>query len=469
MKTKMMKRAAAFAASVLMTAAMAVPAFAVDTNILYPTSPIVTDDTSSDNNKVAVPKKLYLYNVDGAAIYAPGVTYTYTVSSGEDLANKKISSKSMTHTASGYAVGADNVFAFTKQGPATGIKLGSGDSSTVGTTSGQTATLNFGTAKHAAYKEAQDPADGNAITKYLYIETDVDQFKDPGVYRYKIELTGNTREATGVDDWEKKLTSQEEHKDAEIYYLDVYVSELPTTEEEQQEPGVDTTKRDVYGMVLFKADNEAITYQGSTDEAKKINTLEPDEYHTYNLQVEKEITGMMSDPDQKFEFTINLSNENVTSTQFDAATTGSDLSPATNPAALSSGKATVSAKLSHGKTLSITGLPKDTKATINEKNLAAEPYTVSVNTSNTEKTNNGATGTPFQFSPETNNYNIVNEYEINKTEMGDKILITNNLDAISPTGILFRIAPYALMMTAGGVLIAVYLRGKKRDDAESMI
>lgn len=461
MKTKMMKRAAAFAASVLMTAAMAVPVFAADTNVLY-TSPIFTDDKTSNDNIIVVPKKLYLFNVDGAQIYVPDVTYTYTVTPTNG--GQKISSKAITRNESGdYTPDNDkDAFTLTQAGPADAILLGT--SATAFTN--QEATISFadkGT-KKAASNESTEIASAKSVETALYIKADSSKFEKPGVYRYKIELTGETRAAVGVEDWNHKLKEKDTDEDAGTYYLDVYVSEIP-----DNNSTTGGTMKDVYGMVLSKVGDVPFTYDSTAaDDAKKINTLEPDEYHTYNLQIEKEITGTMADKTQDFTFAVTLNNTTAGGTNFEFTTTGSKLSPAASPQAFASGTI-VSADLSDGETLSIVGLPINTKATINEKNLSNDSYTVSVNTANTEKTNNSASGDTYQFTGKNDSHDVVSAYNISLEAKGDKILINNNLDAISPTGVLFRIAPYALMMTAGGVLIAVYLRGKKRDDAESMI
>ena len=116
----------------------------------------------------------------------------------------------------------------------------------------------------------------------------------------------------------------------------------------------------------------------------------------------------------------------------------------------------------------LNNIPANVTLAVSEENSTDATYIVTIDDSNLTLLNGGklAIGGTEGFAA--TQIATIADGAATK-QLTDKIIFTNTQENISPTGLLFRVAPFALMMTAGGVLIAVYLRGKKREDAESMI
>ena len=422
MKTKMMKRAAAFAASVLMTAAMAMPVAAFDTPNSGVNVPFVTNDSELSLNK-----DIYVFNTSGATIYEPNVTYTYEITPGS--ANKTIKGKTLVIE----EPDTPTVTVSTKAGD--GVKLNgnawSGGKGTAVLVFGDDAAPATATTKEGTTRSAK-------ITEALAITTNPGAFEKAGVYRYQITQTkgGDCPDAviSGTTDGDE---------DIDIIYLDVYVKQ-----------GADGLE--VYGLVLSKTDDNIEYKEGSTEE-NKIDALDPDEYHTVNAEVKKVIEGDLADKEHKFPFEIKGTAMDKSEFYYDTADahhklTGDDYTvPVT--------------ELGNDDKVTVYGIPAEGTPTLTatETNDTDDVYSVEV------KKNGDVVVAQNEIAAKTGTQDYVDNIAITGGVEIDEILFTNTLEAISPTGVLFRIAPYALMMTAGGVLIAVYLRGKKREDAESMI
>lgn len=452
MKTKMMKRAAAFAASVLMTAAMAVPAAAV---------PVITgksgkvDPIVYDGNTMEVSKKIYVFNTDEKAIYEPNISYTYNVATVVGLAGKTITGLIYKDEAAVDDEGNPvTMSAVTIAGPEGGVTL----SATEDGVGADEVTLTFGDDNGNEAPGVATTKEGETREKFieekLYIKTDPKKFEKAGVYRYIIsQTTDKTLGEYGVLDQGKDIASD---LAPENYYLDVYVREV------RKNPTDTETSMEVYGLVLLNA-NEDITYTQGAEDNTKVPEFDPDEYHTLNLKVTKTITGKAADKNQKFDFSIEFSNM-VEGSEF----TWTNVTPAyTYPTSK-----LFSTGLSDGEETVFTGIPmgvsNNPSVKIYEQNMSNSTYTATYwsikdETNKKTETLNSSDTTNQDWS------NVLTGYNGENVLSFEEFDFVNNCDVISPTGLLFRVAPFALMMTAGGVLIAVYLRGKKRDDAESMI
>jgi len=433
MKTKMMKRAAAFAASVLMTAAMAVPASAAD-QVKTKMSGVKKAFCGVEN--IDIPKKIYLFNPDKEAVYAPNITYTYTLGTGDG--GDKITGLNW----NGSAAVADTATTVTvKDGVANAIKISGNTTTTDGT-----AKLEFGkTNEKFATEQAETKGSSNFEVQNLHVEKGTANFPGAGVYRYTLTESVNRADAGVVDGTEAA------DKAVEIRYLDVYVD----------------ANKNIYGYVL--ADQAAgYEYDSEAAEAsKKINELDPDFYHTQNVKITKKITGSMANKDNQFPVDINLT-ESIDSAEFWGKADGTDFDDVTV-----SDYAAKIYGLSDNESVEYIGLPLNTKVTIDETNNTTDNYNATLEQTQPAKNPliKAQEMEANQKLSTTTLGTVVNREIVlgNQEQQSYIVDLTNNLEAVSPTGLLFRIAPYALMMTAGGVLIAVYLRSKKRDDAESMI
>ena len=61
---------------------------------------------------------------------------------------------------------------------------------------------------------------------------------------------------------------------------------------------------------------------------------------------------------------------------------------------------------------------------------------------------------------------IKEAFDVENTSAKDVITVTNNLESISPTGIVTRYAPYGLILVAGVVLLVISKKRKKNTDEE---
>ncbi len=449
MKTKMMKRAAAFAASVLMTAAMAVPVSASSNPDPVPERTQVKTQISGASpafcgvNNIDIPKKIYLFNPDKKAVYAPNITYTYTLATG--TGGDKITGLNW----DGAAAVPDTATTVTvKDGIADAIKISGNTTTTDGT-----AILEFGkTNDKFATEQAETKGSSNFEELKLHVEKGTADFPGAGVYRYTLTEAAE-KGAAGVED---ESSNEAFLDDAAVAtrYLDVYVD----------------AEKKIYGYVLA---NEAAGYEYDTaasEASKKINELDPDFYHTQNFKITKHITGSMANTAHEFPVDVTLSGGIAAAEIYGTADGTPFGGTAVNEVTVGSYGAQ-HYTLKDDDFVQIIGLPMSTKVTIDETNDTTDNYnaTLKETTPTGNVKVNGQEMTAGQKLSAACGGSENLEFAFASEQQGYEADLTNNLEAVSPTGILFRIAPYALMMTAGGVLIAVYLRSKKRDDAESMI
>lgn len=244
-------------------------------------------------------------------------------------------------------------------------------------------------------------------------------FEDPGIYRYVITET----DPTGVAGL---ATSEEDN----TLYLDVYV---------ELDKGVPTIKS--YQMST-KADAPTISGTDATYDSK-FGGEDEDAYTTYTLTVIKEVSGAMADKDREYDFTINFTGladgAMVTygEKQSSAASAGAtSVSTTLNPGE----------KETNGDRVVISGIPSNAKYTIAETLSEDEGYTVKVG--ETELTNQSG-----KYTTE----------EATQGEENDTVTVTNERNAVSPTGIVMDIAPYALLVAVAAAGCFVFLR-KRRED-----
>ena len=409
-------------------------------------------------SSIEIPKDIVIYNTDGSTVYAPNITYTYTVSQGS--AGKTVTDKA-------------NKSAVTKAGPAGGLFI---KGNATNATAGQTADLQFGdteTTSAATESSKLNVAIGSAkkVTASLTVTFDTSKFVDtnqnkvPGIYRYKLTealASGSTYETSGVT----KGTASDDR------YLDVYVK--------WNDAGDDL---EVYGLTMFATDVDISYKEGksipdfkltgydvSSEEAIKSANSENgvDVYKTYNLEVKKKVTGVLSDKTHEFPFYVSLSETSATGVEFYATSSTSDAP--TGTLTFSSNAYTLNTNygntlmLKNGDNVKFIGLPLTTTATVGEKDDTADTYSASAKANTNAGTN--------QVLTLTNNTSVktwvTTENAITSASGDNKatntVEFTNNLDSPSPTGVILRFAPYIAMIVFAGLLLALSFR-RRRDDA----
>ena len=183
-----------------------------------------------------------------------------------------------------------------------------------------------------------------------------------------------------------------------------------------------------------------------------------DVYTTQNLYVNKTTTGTMADKNQFFTLTYTMGTPGgvTATTKLDATVTNATLTGIqtadTVGQYINLGSITT-ATVKDGGVITIKGIPVGTSAAtvkLTEKNDSPDAYKVKAGTE--------AAGADLlteaivyagATSGETTSQTLSNTV---------KVYFTNTLEAISPTGVVLRFAPYVLMLVAG---LAIFFVGRK--------
>ena len=392
-----------------------------------------------------------------------------------------------------------------------------------GVTTGVTVTGqdNDGTTKNAIRWLNTDILDasstGTANYKNLTIDFSTVVFTGPGVYRYKITETASAYTTSGVTDGSINA----------VRYLDVYVMRSSSFNAEHDgTSGHEFVADDwkIYGYVCIAEESVATNAGGTTavttsttktngfvDTDSSTSTSTADEYRTYNLTIGKTLSGdttmnshkfpfdatwTAGDATGSFRFAVEVANATVATTSQTATNTvngtavnAGDLLytyDTTNTAeyALTSADKDGSPSIATGGTVKYIGIPNGTMVTVTETNdVAGTTYSTRVY-ADTYTTTYTAPTTQVGFTGGTaekgNEKSITNA--LATTDQGDTatyaqgtaptagnnqaILFTNTLALISPTGVMMRVAPYALMLGAGILLLVLARRHRKATAAE---
>ena len=433
----------------------------------------VADTQNLDNKQVKIAKEITVYNPDEALIYGPAITYSYKIAAATGNELVMVTDETTDH-ASGLATSATVL---------------------PGVTTGVTMT---GTKKDTIAWTNTDILDasptGTANTKYLTIDFSAVKFTRPGVYRYKITETSDAYVTSGVTNG--GITN--------VRYLDVYVMRSSTYTD-----GSAAAQWTVYGYVCISPESITSDAGGTTavtPSTKKTNGFvaegtgedakTADEYHTYNLTLGKTLTGDDTMKGHKFPFDATWTAGNATGTfQFavevndkaeakktaqDATTTVGGTTVAANTLYKVGGADVVGTadkdgtpKIADGGTVKYIGIPNGTKVTVTETNdVTGTTYT----TTATELISNSAgDGTAVAFdssstavlsedkktaTTDDQDKAVYKEVDAPTADTNVAIQYTNTLALISPTGVVVRVAPYALILVAGIALLLISRRRK---------
>lgn|GEM_PF-1881878 len=265
------------------------------------------------------------------------------------------------------------------------------------------------------------------------------KFPEAGIYRYNVTV-GETVDSTSSDDIAIDVLNEES---AGSYYLDVYV----------QNDG--NGNYSPYAYILSEdGEISAFTKKGEGKEvyweaaySEKVDKI-VNELTTYDLTVTKVIEG--SAAQNKFPFTIEISNvpkEVYVKKNSEDAVTGSD-----------TGSISFTGDLGNNDSIMIVGLPSSARYNITEAVNQMEGYEVTVTVNNSSE---AATDvyhwigtTPNQGTSFGSNSNPANAMG----KQDNAIVFTNLLNNISPTGVVLRVAPYAIILSMGVALLLISRR-----------
>ena len=405
------------------------------------------DTERPQGSSVNIKKEIVAFNPNASTVHAPVVTYTYTVTPAT-VTDLTITDEAADHTSNKPAQ------APVKAGLTTGLVVTGTAAGNAGTDTSAVGTLEFNNASTWT-------TEANGKTNEYNIGLDFTNvtFTQPGVYRYQI---AETISAASYDVIAMKDGS------FDTVYLDVYVD----------------GNLAIYGYVCMK-DNTSVTPSTTT----KINGFVEgtaadgsDKYYTYDLVLSKDVVNdTYAVNNTAFPFTVIFNNEEgYTSTFTIDQTVGNGSTGLNSSAATITGLPTAwngVALVKDGNTntgehtgdITLKGIPAGVDVDVYETNIATGvTYTVATSVTGGEAAidNNVTWGTtPASAVAQTTKA----AYESTKatvdtpkiaTTDAQSVAITNTLLLISPTGVVLRVAPYALMLAAGIALLLIARRRK---------
>ena len=452
-------------------------------------TPIVQNQKS-----IILKKEITVYNPNESLIYGPEIKYTYTIAPAPDSDLKKVTDAETDHV-SGLAT---TVTTLGASAITSGTPTVTGQDND-GTTTNQIRWLNTDILDASAT--------GTPNYKNLTIDFSNVVFSQPGVYRYKITESVDAYTTSGVT----------AGNIAHTRYLDVYVMRSSSYSEATKNTSAAWS---IYGFVCIGSDNLAdltpnseVKTIGFVDgDTPESETSKADEYHTYNLTVGKTLIGDNTMSTHQFPFDVAFSNGTdgtATETFRFAVKTNGNASITQNlnknAAGTSVNNTTVAAEslnyttgsdvvttehkdgdptIAHNATVTYIGIPNTITATVTETNdVTGTTYTTRVyantwTTSYTAPTTQvGFTGGNSAKGDENSITNALATTDWNDTavyaqtaaptiDTNQAILFTNTLAIISPTGYVSRVAPYALMLAAGAILLVLgFKRRTKKEEA----
>lgn len=413
---KFVKKFGLMAVAFLMTFAMGTPVAADES---LPGGVAGTGEGTPVDGVVEIQKELLVFNPDETTIAAPQITYTYTLTAGS--ADKVITDS---EAISGWTI--PGVL------PAT-----------------TTATVVYNN------EDITAAAAGQSNIKTFGFDFSGVTYPRAGIYRYVITETTNV---------EKAAAGIEDGTISNIRYLDVYVRDARDGE----------TGRKIYGYVLMSYDNsvdgrsdatvntvaQAVKTPGfvAATDSDGSTALTPDIYKTYNLTVAKTLVNDAFMNGHEFPFTVTFSNSGVTQNVLLKGTASGTAHLVTGFAAETLGTTTYQPTIANGGSVKYIGIPRGTSQSAFETDdvhgtTYYSHYQIDGGTASTDK--------PIMENDVSDTATYAEASAAAETPVNHDFMFTNTFALISPTGVAWRVAPYAAMMIAGIALAIVAKRRKE--------
>ena len=267
------------------------------------------------------------------------------------------------------------------------------------------------------------------VTKNIEIDFSEVEWKEAGVYRYKLHEKDVEKHLTNGYDYGTSVTQAK--NDARDRYIDVYVEwkDGSLVIKGYAVSYVESGKGKVPGYEVT-VDGATVTYG--------------DGYATYDLTVRKVVTGALGDKSKNFNFTAEVTVPvNAVYGYKKNDTIGANIN--------TSGE--INETLAHGDSFTIQGVPTKEKVAVKEDDYTTgEGYDTTV-----KKDGSGVTYTA----------GVAAEFGDNgKSNTATAVEFTNSKQGTTPTGVVMNIAPYAAMILGAGAFAGVFLGRKKSEDEE---
>lgn len=270
-------------------------------------------------------------------------------------------------------------------------------------------------------------------------------FSAPGIYRWVITESRAEAKPSGID----YDNSYERTLDVFVKYRDTNGNQL-----------------EVSDYILYNSKKT----DGNSDAGSKDDGF-TNTYTTYDLTLEKNVTGNQGDRDKYFAFSVKITGA-VEGTVYtvdlsDAESTPNvDGTPHTNDATLiaTSGSVNATYYLKHGQSIVIQGLTADTYYNIEESNYSTDGYSTAYSVEVggdkvVQSTTSNSTGDRKMSIDAT-------EPEETATTGDHTVTFTNSKSGTVPTGILLETAPYLILgavVVAGLVVLFATRRRRTRE------
>ena len=264
---------------------------------------------------------------------------------------------------------------------------------------------------------------GSDNINLVSINFDGIEFPSAGIFRYKVSRAVSGDEVNVIKD-----SIGDERN------LDVYVKE-------------ENNVRSIYAFVLHSVSESAAS-------EVKSEGFE-DSYYTSNLTVSKTLVNDSFNNNHQFPFTVTfVGAENY---HFKTENTAK-----ASVAAMGDGESVSSPAIANGNSVTYIGIPGGVSATVVERNDVFGTSYISSGTA--DKTN--AEEKLIGWTEGSDSSNAAETADtVNNGSENKEVAFTNTLAQISPTGVVMRIAPYALMLGMGMILFLVSRKRKAACEA----
>lgn len=389
---KKFKKIGAFVLVVVMMLALSVTAFAAGDG----------SDSLGTGDTVTIEDRLIAFNPDESSVYAPAVTFNYSIAAG---------------TGGVTITDSDDVQAVVLAGDWSGTDS---NGNSISVSGAPTITASNSYSMDDTLNASATGDDTNV--KNIEISFESVTFPKPGVYRYTV-----TRE---IDDTNLALESA----DTIVRTLDVYVMEENGT-------------RSIYGYILHDVD-------GDVDESSttKYDHYES-EYKTSNLTVGKTLVNDSMMNGHKFPFSVTFTGTKNAHIMVDP---NEGVSGKATAADMAAGVTSSEPGIANEGIVKYIGIPNGFTATVYETNDVTGTSYKSEGVADT-----AAAAKVINWTGDTANSNSASSAAA--TDVTKTIAFTNTLELISPTGVVMRVAPYVMILTAGIALLIVSKRGRREE------